>query len=114
MKRIGYALLLAVLSVFFTFISFPSAKSDTMFVVSYDYNCDDSTVRGLPDDQIFTVGQQNYIVGYSPHRNKYTFLGWSEDPKATEAAYLPGDPYTGAKGTTLYLNTAIIIINSKL
>ncbi len=42
------------------------------------------------------------ITDRKPTREGYTFLGWAEDPKATEVQYKAGDNFTVNQDTTLY------------
>ena len=57
---------------------------------------------GAPASQKFTSGYNVKISFDKPTRNGYSFQGWSENPKATNASYYSGNRYKFNKNVTLY------------
>ncbi len=70
----------------------------------YLYNVTFNLLGGNAD--IFKLqkafGQDAVIPDVTPVKEGYTFLGWSTDPSATKADYMPGDAYTKNESTVLF------------
>ena len=73
------------------------------YTVHFDKNADDAT--GEMIDQQFAGGEEKPLSGCNFSRTGWTFLGWSTDPKAVEAAYQDREKVqdlTTQKELTLY------------
>lgn len=57
---------------------------------------------GAPESQVKQKGIALTLSDKKPTRQGYTFLGWSEDSKATEPSYEAGGKYTRNQSVTLY------------
>lgn len=68
------------------------------YTVSYDANGGE----GAPAAQTKASGEAMLLSWEAPRREGFYFLGWSEDPNADKAAYLPGESFTEDTDTTLY------------
>lgn len=79
----------------------------TETVADYTLNYDANGGEGAPDSQTTTTdeGSSSFDVsGDTPTRDGYTFLGWADDPDATDVSYAAGDKVTVDSTTpkTLY------------
>lgn len=70
--------------------------------VTYDANCEDTTLTDLPESQEKIANQDLILDSTVPKRDEYVFIGWSKDPNATEPEYQPGATFTENENTTLY------------
>ncbi len=70
--------------------------------VTYDANCEDTTLTDLPEPQEKIANQDLILDSTVPKRDEYVFIGWSKDPNATEPEYQPGATFTENENTTLY------------
>ena len=57
---------------------------------------------GAPVSEVQYYGFETNLSSQVPARTGFTFLGWSEDPQATEATYSQGDLFTTNGDVTLY------------
>lgn len=74
-------------------LQFRSAKT-----ITYDANGG----TGAPRSQTAYWDWKTTISDVKPTRIRYAFLGWSTDPNATAATYLPGSDIKVEEDTTLY------------
>lgn len=68
------------------------------YTISYDANGG----TGAPANQIKTYGKPLDLDFTGVTRSGYEFLGWAEDPDATEPLYKEGASYTKEEAKTLY------------
>ena len=75
----------------------PAAQTKA-YTVTFDANGGE----GAPAAQTKASGEAMLLSWEAPRREGFYFLGWSEDPNADKAAYLPGESFTEDTDTTLY------------
>ncbi|MGN0163113.1 MAG: InlB B-repeat-containing protein, partial [Candidatus Ornithomonoglobus sp.] len=68
------------------------------YTLSYDSNGG----GGADEPQNILTGENYSVSEEQPEREGFTFLGWSENKAAVEAAYKPGDKVSGGRDVTLY------------
>ena len=68
------------------------------YIVSFNTNGGTGTMN----PQSFTAGVEQELAANAFERKNYTFVGWSEDSKATSATYGDKAKFTATKDTTLY------------
>ena len=74
------------------------ADEAAFYLVQYDANGHGSA----PQTQTKNPGEGLKLSTTMPEETAYTFAGWSTDPEATEAEYLPGGLYEEDADVTLY------------
>ena len=77
-------------------------QKSNAYVVNYQILYNANGGNGEPGEQTKTHGQDLTLSATKPTREGYTFLGWSEDSKATSATYSSGGLYKNNKAVTLY------------
>ena len=68
------------------------------WIVTFDANGGE----GAPAAQTKASGEAMLLSWEAPRREGFYFLGWSEDPNADKATYLPGESFTEDADTMLY------------
>ena len=95
-KLLSVALVLLMLAGCFGLCFSAAAAAD--YKLTYDAN------GGInpPSAQTYISAGERTITTYTPTREGYNFLGWSEDANATEAQYQPGGTIMVDRRITLY------------
>lgn len=74
-------------------------NAEEYYIIHYDGN---GKAEEVPSDRVKKPGEALTIEGGIYGGFPYTCLGWSTNPYATAAEYLPGDQYTAEESVTLY------------
>ncbi|MCQ2602270.1 MAG: InlB B-repeat-containing protein, partial [Treponema sp.] len=73
------------------------------FTVTFNPNSnDESSVHGTMDPQLFTKDEPQLLSQNRYTRDNYAYLGWADEPSATEVLYKDEELFTAVEDTTLY------------
>ncbi|MBR3131464.1 BspA family leucine-rich repeat surface protein [Candidatus Saccharibacteria bacterium] len=81
----------------------PSNEQNPAGYLYYDANGGENAPERQAGEEGSETGTYNYTISSQiPHKYESVFLGWSEDPEATEPEYQPEEAITSNKPLTLY------------